>query len=55
MSWLQMSITNCSFTIIRVFPDGRFKLDAFSDYERIPENMRTYTGGENQIKELKVR
>jgi len=52
MSWLQMSITNCSFTIIRVLPDGSMKLDAFSDYGHIPENMRTFTGGENIPKEL---
>ena len=26
MSWLQMSITNCSLTIIRVLPDGSMKL-----------------------------
>jgi len=52
MSWLQMSITNCSLTIIRVLPDGSMKLDAFSDYGHIPENMRTFTGGENIPKEL---
>ena len=52
MSWLQMSITNCSLTIIRVLPDGSMKLDAFSDYGHIPENMRTFTGGENIRKEL---
>ncbi|MBK9096530.1 MAG: histidine phosphatase family protein [bacterium] len=54
MSWLQMSITNCSLTIIRVLPDGKMKLDAFSDYGHIPENMRTFTGGENEAKELFV-
>jgi serine/threonine-protein phosphatase PGAM5 len=54
MSWLQMSITNCSLTIIRVLPDGTMKLDTFSDYGHIPENMRTFTGGENETKELKV-
>lgn len=54
MSWLQMSITNCSLTIIRIMPDGKMKLDAFSDYGHIPENMRTYTGGQNEIKELVV-
>ena len=54
MSWLQMSITNCSLTIIRVKPDGTMKLDAFSDYGHIPENMRTFTGGENETKELIV-
>ncbi|MCX6168256.1 MAG: histidine phosphatase family protein [Ignavibacteriales bacterium] len=51
-SWLQMSITNCSLTIIRVLPDGTMKLDAFSDYGHIPENLRTYTGGKNKPKEL---
>ncbi|PKL84226.1 MAG: hypothetical protein CVV24_00680 [Ignavibacteriae bacterium HGW-Ignavibacteriae-3] len=45
MAWLQMSITNCSLTVIRVLPDGTMKLDAFSDYGHIPENMRTFTGG----------
>lgn len=54
MSWLQMSITNCSLTIIRVLPDGKMKLDTFSDYGHIPENMRTFTGGENEAKELVV-
>jgi len=54
MSWLQMSITNCSLTIIRVLPDGSMKLDAFSDYGHIPENMRTFTGGNNETKELVV-
>jgi len=54
MSWLQMSITNCSVTIVRVMPDGKMKLDAFSDYGHIPENMRTFTGGKNEQKELVV-
>jgi serine/threonine-protein phosphatase PGAM5 len=54
MSWLQMSITNCSLTIIRILQDGSMKLDTFGDYGHIPENMRTYTGGENEIKELVV-
>jgi len=54
MSWLQMCITNCSLTIIRVLPDGSMKLDAFSDYGHIPENMRTFTGGNNETKELVV-
>ena len=52
MSWLQMSITNCSLTIVRIFPDGTMKLDAFSDYGHIPENMRTFTGGDNESKIL---
>lgn len=54
MSWLQMSITNCSLTIIRIMPDGTIKLDTFSDYGHIPENMRTFTGGKNEQKELVV-
>lgn len=54
MSWLQMSITNCSLTIIRVLPDGTMKLDTFSDYGHIPENMRTFTGGDNESKELAI-
>jgi serine/threonine-protein phosphatase PGAM5 len=54
MSWLQMSITNCSLTIIRIMPDGIMKLDAFSDYGHIPENMRTFSGGENELKELTI-
>lgn len=54
MSWLQMSITNCSLTIIRIMPDGTMKLDTFSDYGHMPENMRTFTGGANETKELKI-
>jgi serine/threonine-protein phosphatase PGAM5 len=54
MSWLQMSITNCSLTIIRIKSDGSMKLDTFSDYGHIPENIRTFTGGENELKELVV-
>jgi len=53
-SWLQMSITNCSLTIIRIKPDGTMKLDTFSDYGHIPENMRTFTGSENELKELVI-
>ena len=52
MSWLQMSISNCSLTIIRILPNGNMKLDAFSDYGHIPENMRTFTGGKNNEKSL---
>ncbi len=52
MSWLQMSISNCSLTIIRVHPDGAMKLDAFGDYGHIPENMRTFTGGDDPAREL---
>jgi len=54
MAWVLMSISNCSLTIVRVFPDGSMKLDAFSDYGHIPENMRTFTGGKNGQKELLI-
>jgi serine/threonine-protein phosphatase PGAM5 len=54
MSWLQMSISNCSLTVIRVLPDGKMKLDAFGDYGHIPENMRTFTGGDDEAKELAI-
>jgi serine/threonine-protein phosphatase PGAM5 len=54
MSWLQMSITNCSLTIVRIKQDGTMKLDTFSDYGHIPENMRTFTGGDNESKELVI-
>lgn len=54
MAWLQMSITNCSLTLVRIGPDGTMKLDAFSDYGHIPENLRTFTGGENESRELIV-
>jgi serine/threonine-protein phosphatase PGAM5 len=53
-SWLQMSISNCSLTVIRILPDGRMKLDAFGDYGHIPENMRTFTGGDDESKELLI-
>jgi serine/threonine-protein phosphatase PGAM5 len=54
MSWLQMSITNCSLTIVRIMPNGTLKLDAFGDYGHIPENMRTFTGGKKEMRELKI-
>jgi len=54
MAWLQMSISNCSLTIVRILPDGTMKLDAFGDYGHIPENMRTFTGGTNEPRELLI-
>jgi hypothetical protein len=54
MAWVLMSISNCSLTIVRVLSDGSMKLDAFSDYGHIPENMRTFTGGNNRPKELLI-
>ena len=55
LSWLQMSIGNCSLTIVRIKPDGTMKLDSFSDSGHIPLNMQTYTGGNNDIKKLKIQ
>lgn len=55
MSWLQMSIGNCSLTIIRVLPDGSFKLASFSDMGHIPPNLQTETGGNNSPKELIIQ
>jgi serine/threonine-protein phosphatase PGAM5 len=55
MSWLQMSIGNCSLTIIRVLPDGSMKLAAYGDMGHIPPNMQTETGGNNFQKELIIR
>ena len=53
-AWVLMSISNCSLTIVRVFHDVTMKLDTFSDYGHIPENMRTFTGGKNGQKELLI-
>jgi serine/threonine-protein phosphatase PGAM5 len=52
LSWLQMSIGNCSLTIIRILPDGSMKLAAYNDMGHIPPNMQTETGGNNSPKEL---
>ena len=54
MSWLQMSIGNCSLTIIRMKPDGSMKLVSFNDVGHIPPNMQTETGGNNDLKELLI-
>jgi serine/threonine-protein phosphatase PGAM5 len=54
MSWLQMSIGNCSLTIIRILPDGSMRLAAYGDMGHIPPNMQTETGGNNPPKELMI-
>jgi serine/threonine-protein phosphatase PGAM5 len=54
MAWLQMSIANCSLTIIRIKADGSMKLVSFSDVGHIPPNMQTETGGNNDLKELLI-
>lgn len=44
MSWLRMSIGNCSLTAVRVNPNGTMKLLYFGDVGHIPPNMYTQTG-----------
>ena len=43
MSWLQMSVGNCSMTVVRVNPDGSFKLVAVGDVGHLPPNLQTGT------------
>ena len=52
MAWLQMTISNCSLTIVRIMPNGKMKLIAFNDVGHIPPNLQTETGGNNEIKKL---
>jgi serine/threonine-protein phosphatase PGAM5 len=52
MSWLQMSIGNCSLTIVKIKADGSMKLVSFNDLGHIPSNMQTLTGEENKLKLL---
>jgi serine/threonine-protein phosphatase PGAM5 len=54
MAWLQMTIGNCSLTIIKIKPDGSMKLVSFNDVGHIPPNLQTLTGGENKSKSLKL-
>ena len=52
MSWLQMSIANCSLTIVRINRDGSMKLVCFNDVGHIPPNLQTETGRNNESKKL---
>ena len=45
-AWLQMSIANCSITVVQVRTDGSMKLIAFADSGHIPYSMTTYPGTE---------
>ena len=54
MAWLQMTISNCSITILRVMPNGMMKLISFNDVGHIPPNLQTETGGNNNIKRLEI-
>lgn len=44
LAWLQMSIANCSLTVVQVRADGSKKLITFADSGHIPYSMTTYPG-----------
>ncbi len=46
LAWLQMSIANCSLTVVQVRMDGSKKLVGFADSGHIPYSMTTYPGTE---------
>jgi serine/threonine-protein phosphatase PGAM5 len=46
LAWLQMSIANCSLTVVQVRPNGALKLVAFADSGHLPFSMTTYPGTE---------
>jgi len=52
LAWLQMTVTNCGITVIKIKPDGMMKLISFNDRGHIPPNLQTSTGGENKSKAL---
>lgn len=49
MSWLRMSIGNCSLTIVRVNADGTMKLLAYGDVGHIPPNLQTGLDPEERL------
>jgi serine/threonine-protein phosphatase PGAM5 len=44
LAWLQMSIANCSLTVVQVRRDGTMKLVSFADSGHLPYEMTTYPG-----------
>ena len=54
MSWLGMTINNCSLTVVRIYPNGSMKLVSFNDIGHIPPNMRTETGPIKKERYLRV-
>ena len=46
IAWLQMSVANCSITVVQVRADGSMKLISFADSGHIPYPMTTYPGTE---------
>jgi serine/threonine-protein phosphatase PGAM5 len=49
LSWLGMSIGNCSLTVVRVNPDGTMKLLSFGDVGHLPPNLQTGLESEDRI------
>jgi serine/threonine-protein phosphatase PGAM5 len=49
LSWLGMSIGNCSLTVVRVNPDGTMKLLLFGDVGHIPPNLQTGLDSEDRV------
>lgn len=45
-SWLEMSVHNASLTVIRVEPDGRFKVIAVGDSGHLPPSLGTGATGD---------
>jgi len=45
-AWLEMSIGNASLTMIRVEPDGRFKVLAVGDVGHLPSSLQTGRTGD---------
>lgn len=44
LAWLQMSVANCSITVVQVRADGSMKLVSFADSGHVPYAMTTYPG-----------
>lgn len=47
-AWLEMSVGNASITVIRIEPDGRFKVIAVGDVGHLPPGMLTGATGDNE-------
>jgi serine/threonine-protein phosphatase PGAM5 len=45
-AWLEMSVHNASLTVIRVEPDGRFKVIAVGDNGHLPPSLETGASGD---------
>ncbi len=45
-AWLEMSVHNASLTVIRVEPDGRFKVIAVGDSGHLPPSLETGATGD---------